>query len=202
MAHKSHRQKALQSQLEPQPAISLISSAKKAPLAKPTPATSSQVPSSSSNGFTGVADNDAMDEDDEVLISSSSAVPGPSTGAASTSAGPSGSGFEPLSAAAQSSVSKNEFRRVPIPPHRMSPLKRDWVNLYTPMVEMLGLQVRMNVKRRAVEIKVGDVSPGGAGAVGVGFSPRVKAHREETLPGSFLEPAVLSKAKEDKLIRR
>jgi hypothetical protein len=27
--------------------------------------------------------------------------------------------------------------------------------MYTPMVEMLGLQVRVNPKRRAVELKVG-----------------------------------------------
>lgn len=191
MAHKSHRQKALQSQLEPQPAISLVSSAKKAPLAKPTPATSSQVPSSSSNGFTRVAEDDAMDEDDEVLISSSSAVPGPSTGAASTSAGPSGSGFEPLSAAAQSSVLKNEFRRVPIPPHRMSPLKRDWVNLYTPMVEMLGLQVRMNVKRRAVEIKVGDVFTERSSSSGT-YASSEGSSKTSYCPTYILEPAVLT----------
>ena len=88
-----------------------------------------------------------VDGDGDVLISSSA---GPSTSVQVASS----SGFDPLPASAQSSVLKNEFRRITIPPHRMSPLKRDWVNLYTPMVEMLGLQVRMNVKRRAVELKV------------------------------------------------
>lgn len=60
----------------------------------------------------------------------------------------------------------------------MSPLKRDWVNLYTPMVEMLGLQVRMNVKRRAVEIKVGDVSDVQNGTAAAGPTLQVKDHRK------------------------
>ncbi|ORZ00759.1 pre-rRNA-processing protein pno1 [Syncephalastrum racemosum] len=45
------------------------------------------------------------------------------------------------------------FRRIPIPPHRMSPLKRKWLEIYTPLVEHMNLQVRMNVKSKAVEIK-------------------------------------------------
>ncbi|CAD6567992.1 MAG: translation initiation factor eIF3 subunit [Tremellales sp. Tagirdzhanova-0007] len=106
MAHKSHRQKALQSQLESQSTVSLVA---------PNP---------------------------QLLASTSASMDIPSS-----------SGFAPLPISAQSSVMKNEFRRIAIPPHRMSPLKREWVNLYTPMVEMLGLQVRMNVKRRCVEIK-------------------------------------------------
>jgi len=35
----------------------------------------------------------------------------------------------------------------------MTPLKKEWVNVYGPLVEMMGLQVRMNVKRRCVELK-------------------------------------------------
>ncbi|EIW66270.1 hypothetical protein TREMEDRAFT_35141 [Tremella mesenterica DSM 1558] len=86
----------------------------------------------------------------------------------------SSSGFQPLSNAAQSTVLKNEFRRVAIPPHRLSPLKRDWVNIYTPLVEMLGLQVRMNVKRRAVELKTsGHTVDSGAVQKGADF---VKAY--------------------------
>lgn len=124
MAHKSHRQKALQAQLEAPQEISIVKP--KVPKASKTDA--------------------GMDVDDDAVEINQSGA-----GEASTSS----SGFAPLSAAEQSSVIKGEFRRVPIPPHRMTPLKREWVNLYTPMVEMLGLQVRMNVKRRAVEIKVG-----------------------------------------------
>ncbi|KAJ3098601.1 pre-rRNA-processing protein pno1 [Phlyctochytrium planicorne] len=48
---------------------------------------------------------------------------------------------------------QKEKRSIPIPPHRMTPLKKSWMQLYTPLVEFLKLQVRMNVKRKAVEIR-------------------------------------------------
>lgn len=63
--------------------------------------------------------------------------------------------FAPLSASAQSTSARSETRRVPIPPHRFGPLKNDWVNIYSPLTEILGLQVRMNVQRKSVEIRVG-----------------------------------------------
>lgn len=46
-----------------------------------------------------------------------------------------------------------ENRKVPIPPHRMTPLKAYWPKIYPPLVEHLKLQVRMNVKARAVELR-------------------------------------------------
>lgn len=46
-----------------------------------------------------------------------------------------------------------ETRKVPVPPHRMSPLKTFWPKIYPPLVEHLKLQVRMNVKNRAVELR-------------------------------------------------
>jgi len=46
-----------------------------------------------------------------------------------------------------------ESRKVPIPPHRMSPLKATWPKIYPPLVEHLKLQVRMNIKSRAVELR-------------------------------------------------
>lgn len=128
MAHKSHRQKALAAQLEARPEISIVKP--KVPKKKP------------------VTQGMDVDSDDEGVVVGSALAS--ASGEASTSS----SGFAPLSAQAQSSALKNEFRRIPIPPHRMTPLKREWVNMYTPLVEMLGLQVRMNVPRRAVEIKV------------------------------------------------
>ena len=73
--------------------------------------------------------------------------------AAGTSSLPS---FPPLSESAQqtSLAKKSETRRIPIPPHRMTPLKKDWVSVFGPLTELLGLQVRMNVQRRCVEIRV------------------------------------------------
>ncbi|CAE6448177.1 unnamed protein product, partial [Rhizoctonia solani] len=61
--------------------------------------------------------------------------------------------FPALPASAQRATEKSETRKIPIPPHRMTPLKKDWVNIFSPLTEMLGLQVRMNVQKRAVEIR-------------------------------------------------
>jgi len=60
--------------------------------------------------------------------------------------------FPPL--AADKVRLKSETRRIAIPPHRMTPLKKDWINIFGPLTEMLGLQVRMNVQRRCVEARV------------------------------------------------
>jgi len=54
---------------------------------------------------------------------------------------------------AQSTALRIQSRKVPIPPHRMSPLKSSWSKIYPPLVEHLKLQVRMNVKSRAVELR-------------------------------------------------
>jgi RNA-binding protein PNO1 len=62
--------------------------------------------------------------------------------------------FLELPASAQSSTLKSEIRRIPIPPHRMTPLKKDWINIFGPLTEILGLQVRMNVQRKCVEARV------------------------------------------------
>ena len=48
---------------------------------------------------------------------------------------------------------KSETRKVLIPPHRMTPLKTSWPKIYPPLVEHLKLQVRMNIKSRAVELR-------------------------------------------------
>jgi len=50
-------------------------------------------------------------------------------------------------------ITRVETRKVPIPPHRMTPLKASWPKIYPPLVEHLQLQVRMNVKNRAVELR-------------------------------------------------
>jgi len=61
--------------------------------------------------------------------------------------------FPPLPASAQTGLLKSEIRRIPMPPHRMTPLKNDWANIFTPLTEILGLQVRMNVQKRSVEVR-------------------------------------------------
>ncbi|XP_060943375.1 RNA-binding protein PNO1 [Limanda limanda] len=46
-----------------------------------------------------------------------------------------------------------EMRKIAIPSHRYTPLKENWLKIYTPIVENLHLQVRFNLKSRMVEIK-------------------------------------------------
>lgn len=59
-----------------------------------------------------------------------------------------------FAAAAKSGMKvKLESRKVPVPPHRMTPLKNTWMKIYPPLVEHLKLQVRMNLKTKTVELK-------------------------------------------------
>lgn len=60
--------------------------------------------------------------------------------------------------AANFQVTGPQFRRIPVPPHRYTPTKEAWMQLYTPVVEHMKLQIRMNVRARQVEIKVSRVS--------------------------------------------
>lgn len=50
-------------------------------------------------------------------------------------------------------TSTQEYRKVPIPSHRMTPLKENWLKVCSPLVQHLKLQVRMNLKQRAVELR-------------------------------------------------
>ncbi|KOS21015.1 Pre-rRNA-processing protein PNO1 [Escovopsis weberi] len=50
-------------------------------------------------------------------------------------------------------ISRAEGRKIPIPPHRMTPLKQAWPSIYPPIVEHLKLQCRMNIKRKTVELR-------------------------------------------------
>jgi RNA-binding protein PNO1 len=70
---------------------------------------------------------------------------------------------------------RRETRKVPIPPHRMTPLKSAWPKIYVrtpvytalgpvltmlqpPLVEHLHLQVRMNIKTRSVELRTSSLT--------------------------------------------
>ncbi|KAF4614452.1 hypothetical protein D9613_002672 [Agrocybe pediades] len=95
-----------------------------------------------SNPTTHTATNDA--DDDALMIDTDSSSIVPSSTAPS---------FPPVAPGAEKTTLKSETRRIPVPPHRMTPLKKDWLNIFGPLTEILGLQVRMNVQRRCVEIR-------------------------------------------------
>ncbi|KAH3688695.1 hypothetical protein WICPIJ_000295 [Wickerhamomyces pijperi] len=57
------------------------------------------------------------------------------------------------SAADSKTKVKIESRKVPVPPHRMTPLKNSWPKIYPPLVDHLHLQVRMNLKTKTVELR-------------------------------------------------
>ncbi|XP_070570249.1 RNA-binding protein PNO1-like [Ptychodera flava] len=47
----------------------------------------------------------------------------------------------------------SEMRKVPVPANRYTPLKENWMKIFTPVVEHLQLQIRFNLRTRNVEIK-------------------------------------------------
>lgn len=53
----------------------------------------------------------------------------------------------------KSKIDEGEMRKVPVPAHRYTPLKENWLKIFTPIVEHLHLQVRFNLKSRNVEIR-------------------------------------------------
>ncbi|KAK3908730.1 RNA-binding protein pno1 [Frankliniella fusca] len=52
-----------------------------------------------------------------------------------------------------------DVRKVPVPAHRYTPLKENWLKIFTPIVENLQLQVRFNLKSRNVEIRSSSETP-------------------------------------------
>ncbi|KAL1923044.1 uncharacterized protein VTP21DRAFT_9420 [Calcarisporiella thermophila] len=60
--------------------------------------------------------------------------------------------FKPIKAS-ELHNNKGQVRRITIPPNRMTPLKNDWLKIYSPLVEHLKLQIRMNTKSKQVEIR-------------------------------------------------
>lgn len=46
-----------------------------------------------------------------------------------------------------------EMRSVKIPHHRFPPLKKAWMDVYTPIVQQCKLEIRMNLKKRCVDLR-------------------------------------------------
>ncbi|CAN6446471.1 unnamed protein product [Victoria cruziana] len=60
--------------------------------------------------------------------------------------------FEPLKAQ-EMSGGQVQFRKVSVPPHRYTPLKKAWMDIYTPVYEQMKIDIRMNLKTKKVELK-------------------------------------------------
>ncbi|KAL7435303.1 hypothetical protein ACHAXH_007206 [Discostella pseudostelligera] len=85
------------------------------------------------------ADNDKNNSEDDENMEDSSPPEQPT--------------FQMLSAHASRVGGKAEYRRIRCPAHRYTPLRENWEQLLTPLVEYLKLQVRFNTRTRSVEIK-------------------------------------------------
>lgn len=51
-----------------------------------------------------------------------------------------------------------EYRKVRCPPNRLTPLRSQWENIISPVVEFLKLQIRFNPKNRCVEMKTSELT--------------------------------------------
>lgn len=49
---------------------------------------------------------------------------------------------------------ERQMRKVPVPPHRLSPLRKHWMEIYEPIVRHLKLQIRMHMPTKSVQLKV------------------------------------------------
>ncbi|CAH8384873.1 unnamed protein product [Eruca vesicaria subsp. sativa] len=61
--------------------------------------------------------------------------------------------FKPLKAH-EMSDGKVQFRKIPVPPNRYTPLKKVWESeIYDPVYNQMKVDIRMNLKSRKVELK-------------------------------------------------
>ncbi|XP_060815243.1 RNA-binding protein pno1 [Bombus pascuorum] len=53
----------------------------------------------------------------------------------------------------------SEQRKISVPAHRYTPLKENWMKIFTPIVEHLQLQIRFNLKTRNIELRTAPETP-------------------------------------------
>ena len=105
-------------------------------------------------------DAQSDNEDDDAILIDPSSLPTPlkRLPAAEVAAMAASLSF-PAIAVHSLSSGLTQKRKISIPQHRMTPLKRDWLTIYEPLVRECGLMVRMNVGRRWIELKVSQSFP-------------------------------------------
>ncbi|KAI7734794.1 hypothetical protein M8C21_005460 [Ambrosia artemisiifolia] len=59
--------------------------------------------------------------------------------------------FKPLTAH-EVSDGQIQFRKISVPRHRYTPLKKAWMDIYTPIYDQMKIDIRMNLKTRNVEM--------------------------------------------------
>ncbi|CAI5474656.1 unnamed protein product [Closterium sp. Yama58-4] len=89
---------------------------------------------------------------EEAFMFAAAKAAAPSTNAPAAGKLPPKPKFSALTAA-EMGGSKFEFRKIPVPPHRYTPLKERWMDIYTPVFEQMKIDIRMNLKARKVELK-------------------------------------------------
>jgi len=76
----------------------------------------------------------------------------------------------PALTAEEMGTGSQEYRRIRVPPHRLTPLRQEWNIIMQPLVDHLMLQIRYNPKMRAVELKTSEhTADGGAIQKGADF---------------------------------
>ncbi|XP_071862775.1 RNA-binding protein pno1 [Bombus fervidus] len=53
----------------------------------------------------------------------------------------------------------SEQRKISVPAHRYTPLKENWMKIFTPIVEHLQLQIRFNLNTRNIELRTAPETP-------------------------------------------
>jgi RNA-binding protein PNO1 len=53
-------------------------------------------------------------------------------------------------------VGDKTYVRIAVPPHRYTPVKAAWMELYKPIVEYMKLQVRFNPKKKCIEMRTSE----------------------------------------------
>lgn len=93
-------------------------------------------------------DDDVMITEEDTLISDSSKKDEPNSVALDSEGRPKFS-----SVANSGQRVKFDKRSIRVPPNRLSPLKDMWIKIYEPLVNHLKLQVRMDVRKKEVQIR-------------------------------------------------
>eukprot|EP01103_Thecamoeba_quadrilineata_P005738 TRINITY_DN15501_c0_g1_i1.p1 TRINITY_DN15501_c0_g1~~TRINITY_DN15501_c0_g1_i1.p1 ORF type:complete len:232 (-),score=36.45 TRINITY_DN15501_c0_g1_i1:115-747(-) len=47
----------------------------------------------------------------------------------------------------------SQYRKISVPPNRFTPLKNNWMKIYTPIVNHMKLEIRMNINTKCVELR-------------------------------------------------